>query len=105
MEIPCPCGFNAEGQGYCPHFHDYSTKDWNNYRKTLKKNYNNECHTENRFDCYKKDDNNKEKKYRNDLEKGHLFYKSVTCAKKVLDGKYLFIQKIYMVLGVLLILF
>ena len=104
LEISCPCGYNADGQGYCPHFHDYSTKDWNNYRKTLKKNYNNECHTENRLDCYRKEDKDKEKKYKNDLEKGHLFYKSAPCAKKVLNGKYLFIKKLYMILGILLIL-
>lgn len=105
MEISCPCGYNAEGQGYCPHYHEYSASDWDEYRKILKKNYNNECHTENRYDCYKTKKMEKEKEYKNKLEKGHLFYNSVTCAKKVLDGKYLSIKKVYIILAAIFILF
>ena len=104
MEISCPCGYNEMGQGYCPHFHDYSKNDWDEYKKVLKKNYNNECHTENRYDCYKKKNEEKEKEYRNKLEKGHLFYNSVTCAKKVLDGNYLLIKKAF-IISIILILF
>ena len=104
MEIPCPCGYNAEGQGYCPHFHEYSSHDWNEYRNIRKSNYNNECHTENRYDCYSKVNMEEEKQFKNKLEKGHLYYNSVSCAKKVLDGEYLLIKKIYIILGAIFIL-
>ena len=104
MEISCPCGYNAEGQGYCPHFHDYSKDDWDDYKDVLITNYNNECHTENRYDCYKKDKEEKEKKLKNKVEKGHLFYKAVPCAKNVLDGKYLYIKKIALSVGIIFIL-
>ena len=105
FEVSCPCGYNAAGQGYCPHFHDYSTDDWEKYRDVLKTNYNNECHTENRYNCYETKEMKKEKEYKNKLEKGHLFYNSVPCANKVLDGKFLFVKKISLLLGMLLILF
>ena len=105
LEISCPCGYNAEGQGYCPHFHEYSKDDWEDYRDVLQTNYNNECHTENRYDCYRKDKEEKEKKLKNQLEKGHLFYNSVPCAKKVLVGEYLYIKEIALLLGIIFILF
>ena len=105
FEVSCPCGYNEAGQGYCPHFHDYSTKDWEEYRNVLKTNYNNECHTENRYNCYETKEMKNEKEYKNKLEKGHLFYNSVPCANKVLDGKFLFVKKISLLLGMLLILF
>ena len=105
LEISCPCGYNSEGQGYCPHFHEYSTNDWEEYRDILKKNYNNECHTENRYNCYETKEMDKEKEFKNNLEKGHLFYNSVTCAKKVLNGKFLFVKKFSIILGLFLNLF
>ena len=44
---------------------------------------NNECHTENRYNCYEKDKEEKEKELKNKIVNGHLFYNSVPCAKKV----------------------
>ena len=23
FDVPCPCGYNNLGKGYCPHFHEY----------------------------------------------------------------------------------
>ena len=46
-----------------------------------------------------------EKEYKNKLERGHLFYNSVTCAKKVLDSKFLFVKKLMILLSVFLSLF
>ena len=43
-EINCPCGYNSEGQGYCPHYHEYSKDDWDEYRTILKKNYDSWLH-------------------------------------------------------------
>ena len=104
MEISCPCGYNSEGQGYCPKFYDESNKDWEEYRDILIKNYDNECHTENRYNCYKTKKMEREKQLRNKLEKGHLFYNSVFCAEKVLNEKYLIINKIFFLFWIFLIL-
>ena len=93
INFPCPCGYNSEGQGYCPHFHEYWKDERNEYQDILKNNYDNECHTENRYNCYEKDKEEKEKELKNKIVNGHLFYNSVPCAKKVLDGEYLGIRK------------
>ena len=93
--VKCGCGYNSEGQGYCPHFHDYSKKDWDEYRKAWRDKSDNGCHTENRYNCYEYDKNNKLKTIRNKVENGHLFYKCVDCAKNVfLDGKFLSFNKL-----------
>ena len=105
INFNCSCGYNSEGIGYCPHFHDYFNSEREEYQKVLKNNYDNECHTENRYDCYKKNNEQKEKELKNKIVNGHLFYNSVTCAKKVLDGNYLYLEKIIFVLGLLFSLF
>ena len=106
--VRCGCGYNAEGQGYCPHFHDYSKSDWEEYRKIIKDKSDNNCHTESRFNCYETENEEESelKTYKNKLENGHLFYKSVECAKKVLSGNYLNNKKIiYIFFGILILLF
>ena len=101
----CPCGYNSEGVGYCPHFHDYWTEEREKYQNVLKKNYNNECHTENRYNCYKKDKEEEENELKNKIINGHLYYNSVPCANKVLDGDYLYIKKLIFSFGILFALF
>ena len=63
----------------------------NGSSNTLKKVANNTCHTLHRYNCYKEYEKEKEmiNMYRNMLEKGHLFYKSVPCAESILSGVYL----------------
>ena len=73
----------------------------NEYQDILKNNYDNECHTENRYNCYEKDKEEKEKELKNKIVNGHLFYNSVPCAKKVLDGEYLGIRKMIIAFGIL----
>ena len=106
--VKCGCGYNTEGQGYCPHYHDYSTDDWEEYRDIMKDKSDNKCHTESRFNCYEieNEEESKLKTYRNKLEKGHLFYNCVECAKKVLKGNYLN-NKYYILIffGFLILLF
>ena len=93
--VKCGCGYNDKGQGYCPHYHDYSKDDWDKYRELWKKRSDNDCHTESRFNCYEYDeeDSYELKQYKNKLEKGHLFYGCVECAKKVLDSNYIRLNK------------
>ena len=103
--VKCGCGYNAEGQGYCPHFHDYSSNDWEEYRKIWKKKSDNKCHTESRFSCYELEEESELKSYKNKLENGHLFYNCVDCAKKVLKGDYIHINKLsYILLGFITLL-
>ena len=105
IEFKCPCGYNSEGVGYCPHFHDYWSEEREEYQEVLKTNYDNECHTENRYNCYKKDKEEKEKEFKNKIINGHLFFNSVPCANKVLDGNYLYIKKLIFSFGILFTLF
>ena len=104
LNIKCPCGYNDQGIGYCPHFHDYFKDDREELEEVLIKNYDNECHTENRYNCYKKDKEEREKELKNKIVNGHLYYNSVPCAKNVLDGKYLYIKKIVYFIGILFII-
>ena len=50
VEEYCQCGYNTEGQGYCPFSHD-NEKKWLNYFYQIRVNRNNLCHTLNRFNC------------------------------------------------------
>ena len=101
----CPCGYNSEGVGYCPHFHDYWNDEREEYQNVLKDNYDNECHTENRYNCYKKDKEEKENELKNKIINGHLYYNAVPCAQKVLDGDYLKIKKLIIALVIIFALF
>ena len=67
----------------------------------LKEEADNKCHTESRFDCYEYDKEESElKTYKNKLEKGHLFYKCVECANRVLENKYIKINNLlFIILG------
>ena len=102
--VKCGCGYNSEGQGYCPHFHDYSKNDWNEYKKAWKSKSENNCHTESRYECYEYDKNDNFKTLKNKIENGHLFYKCVDCAKKVMDGKYInFNKNLLFILGLFIL--
>ncbi len=61
FELPCPCGYNNASKGFCPHFHEYFVSEREEYKSVLKNNYDNECHTENRYNCYETKDMKKEK--------------------------------------------
>ena len=91
IERPCECGFNAEGQGYCPKFHDYKRKEWQKYYSTIRDNADNKCHTKSRFDCYIKDEGNENliSEIKNKVIKANLFYGAVECAESVLSSGFL----------------
>lgn len=84
----CECGFNDKGQGYCPKFHDYKTKEWQKYYSAIRDKADNKCHTKNRFNCYIKDDGNQNKisEIKNKVINAHLFYGAVECAESVLSS-------------------
>jgi len=87
----CQCGYNPNGQGYCPVAAAYKTTDYKNAQKTLVGLTKNTCHSLNRFLCYKGDaklqlqaltDGHK-------TSTAHLFYNSVSCAYDVLSSSYI----------------
>lgn len=108
IQKQCECGFNAEGKGYCPKFHDYKTSERKKYQEAVRSKADNSCHTSNRYSCYLEDTSNDNaiKKFENTVEKAHLFYKAVGCAEKVLasgDKLYTAFIMIYSIIfGILL---
>lgn len=87
----CECGFNSEGKAYCPLAHDQDKEIWEKYFKALARKFNNNCHTLSRYNCFTSNEYavNDISFYSHYLEKGHLFYKAVKCAIKVLNAYYL----------------
>ena len=91
IEIPCECGYNDKGIGYCRKFHDYQVDDWEQLALYKKRLYNNKCHSKSRYNCYIEDQDNNEQisLYTNKLMRAHLFHDAVKCAEKVLSGNVL----------------
>ena len=100
------CGYSYNGTSYCPMAHQTHSELWDKYFQLLKKVANNTCHTLHRYNCYKEYEKEKEmiNMYRNMLEKGHLFYKSVPCAESILSGVYLNMRG-FLLLGIIVSLF
>ena len=86
--LPCECGYNEEGKGYCPTDHAINTEAWEKYFKIMKLKFDNECHTYSRFNCYKNEEDfiGLVKECENELKMGHRYHKSVECASKVFNG-------------------
>ena len=105
----CGCGYNAEGQGYCPLPSSLRMDEWNNRIKNIADLANNGCHTLSRFNCYlqnglkdffKKIDNDK------NTIKAHLFYNSISCVQNMFSfQKYLNINIFLFLLSLLFIYF
>jgi hypothetical protein len=93
---PCPCGYNADGQGYCPLGYNKRDSDYTSYYTKLAATYSSDCHTLSRKNCYKAGDdtNNKLAATWGTLGNEHLFYKSVDCAHDVLSGNYVSVSMI-----------
>ena len=87
IEKNCECGYNSNGDSYCPLDIDSNEIGWENYYKILKFKFTNDCHSFSRFKCYKNDIELLKmiKEIEDELKFGHRFYKSVDCAKKVFN--------------------
>ena len=82
----CGCGYNKEGQGYCPLASNINKDKWNERIKNIAIYAKNECHSLSRYDCYLQnsiDDYKNKKKYDKDTIQAHLFYNSIPCAEKI----------------------
>ena len=83
----CECGYNNEGQGYCPVPSARNLEAWTERAKFIANSANNKCHSLSRFDCYKKNSYQfylEQRYHESKTLKAHLFYKSVDCAIKML---------------------
>ena len=102
----CECGYNEEGNAYCPLDHEKHTDLWDKYYALLKQVADNSCHTLNRYNCYKEHEKEKEliNMYKNMLLNGHLFYKSAFCAESILSGVYLN-SRCFLVIGIIINVF
>ena len=69
----CECGYNSEGNSFCPLSHDYNNKEWEELFKLRKYIYRNDCHTENRKNCINNEIVEKIGKLEIKTEKAHLF--------------------------------
>lgn len=85
VSLPCECGYNEEGKGYCPSGHGKNTEAWEKYFKIMQLKYDNNCHTYSRFNCYKNEIEfiKMLKECENELGKGNRYEKSVECASQV----------------------
>ena len=107
VEKICECGYNGEGQGYCPLPSSLRMDDWNERVKFIANFANNNCHTLSRFNCYLQnslEDFKQKKEYDKKTISAHLFYKALPCAEKMFSyQKYLYINSL--ILLILCILF
>lgn len=82
----CECGYNSEGQGYCPLPSSRNLENWKNRIKFIGDSANNECHSLSRYNCYKNNDYEyyvKQREHESKTTQIHLYYNSVDCAYKM----------------------
>ena len=93
FEKNCECGYNSDGQGYCPLPSARKIEAWKEKMKFIQSSVDNNCHSLSRFNCYLK--NNYEfyiEKRQHEVKttEAHLFYNSVDCASKIFaEQKYI----------------
>ena len=86
IEKECGCGYNSDGQGYCPLPSTKNPDKWNERVKNLANFAKNNCHSLSRFDCYLQnsiEDMINKRKYDKETIKAHLFYNGLPCAQKM----------------------
>ena len=82
----CECGYNSEGQGYCPIPSSRNLENWKERIKFIGESSNNKCHSLSRFNCYLQNDYNsyaQQREHEYKTTEAHLFIKSVDCAYKM----------------------
>ena len=82
----CGCGYNSNGQGYCPLPSAKNIKAWKERIQFIGDSANNNCHTLSRFDCYENNNYDfyvKERTHESKTTEAHLFYNSIDCSFKM----------------------
>ena len=98
IEKKCGCGYNSDGQGYCPLPSSSRIDEWTERIQFLADFANNNCHTLSRFNCYSQNTLNDfiiKKSYDKKTIEAHLFYKAVPCAEKMFSFGYYLIYKLF----------
>lgn len=89
----CACGFNEEGQGYCPLPNGRMKDNWSKRTNYLLELTNNECHTLSRFNCYTKNtlEIKREKARLSSLTlESALFHNAVPCPFGIINSSELY---------------
>lgn len=87
----CGCGYNINGQGYCPLPSGQNYKTWVSSIQNGVKVLKNDCHSLSRFTCYKFDTKllGYAKYSAQQTVNAHMFYGAVSCASDVLGSAYI----------------
>lgn len=94
VNMTCQCGYNANGQGYCPYDHKNHEKVWSSFYTKLRQVLDNQCHTVNRFTC-PESHLNSARAQKHDTEV--VYHKAVNCAKAVLNAGFLSVSVLALV--------
>ena len=103
----CGCGFNENGQGYCP-LPNYQRKEkWNERIKNIANFAKNDCHSLSRFNCYLQnslEEITNKRKFDKDTINAHLLYKAIPCAEKMFSSyKYIKVNFFFLLILVFII--
>jgi hypothetical protein len=85
-KLDCECGYNLTGDGYCPRDDKDRSDDMSAYHEVLKKSYDNDCHTLNRYSCLSAPKLDKVKTAYRKAHLFHLFNNAAKCAEDVLSS-------------------
>jgi len=93
VQKTCSCGFNENGNAYCPKGHNADDSNWKNYNNAMQKLYqgNTKCHSENRVGCYAIAESSVTdmKKYKHLTVDGHLFQNAPDCVERLLSASFI----------------
>ena len=99
----CECGYNKEGQGYCPLSHSYQKEEWERFYKHKKKFFDNKCHSLKRYDCVDINMVDNVNFHRRKSEEAHLYNKVDTKVIEVLSANNLTNNKMFIYLMMMLL--
>ena len=108
FEKNCECGYNGNGQGYCPLPSARNLEAWKERMKFLGNSAKNGCHSLSRFNCYLKNDYDffvEKRQHDAKTLEAHLFYNSIDCAYKVFVKQNYIKYNFYFIGLLLMILF
>jgi len=103
---PCECGYNVDGLSYCPKGDNQSTDKWDKLYQWQAKKFNNKCHSESKYSCYKDDEATLTGivDFHHQTNEAHLYYGAPDCTSKVLSSSWMKMS-LFTVLAVFMIIF
>ena len=101
IEKECVCGFNKDGEAFCPLPHTVNFDDWKKYFKLKNKQKDNSCHTVRRNECNDEmsdNDLDELRYYERKTKRAHLFYKSSNCIIEILNSKFINVNTLLIII-------